>query len=122
MTPAVSLSGVSKKYRVSRSMGMVTRFCTDAVLLNKGRVLTSGSPEEVADRYQEMVAKSQEKEGTGERDRQLDYEIEHEEEEDTPTFEIIEKGALVPVRGLVRLTRERRDLYGLEGRPTNLKP
>ena len=72
---------------VSHSMGMVTRFCTDAVLLNKGRILTSGSPEEVADRYQEMVAKSQEKGGarTSERDAQLDYEIEHEEEEDTPT-------------------------------------
>jgi len=70
---------------VSHSMGMVTRFCTEAVLLHKGRVLSSGSPEAVADRYQEMIAKSQEKEQTSERDRQLDYEIEHEEEEDTPT-------------------------------------
>lgn len=72
---------------VSHSMGMVTRFCTDAVLLHKGRLVTSGSPDEVADRYQEMVARSQkDKEaGTSEWDRQLDYEIEHEEEEDMPT-------------------------------------
>lgn len=72
---------------VSHSMGMVTRFCTEAVLLHKGRLVASGSPEEVADRYQEMVARSQkDKEaGTSERDRQLDYEIEHEEEEDMPT-------------------------------------
>jgi len=52
------------------------------------------SPEEVARRCQAMVARSQEEEGTGERDRQLDYEIEHEEKEDAPTFEMTEKGLL----------------------------
>ena len=30
---------------VSHSMGMVKKFCTDAVLLHKGRLVTSGSPE-----------------------------------------------------------------------------
>ena len=69
---------------VSHSMGMVKRFCTDAVLLHKGRVVTSGAPDEVVDQYEELLARSQEDTRTSERDRQTDYEIEHEEEEDTP--------------------------------------
>jgi ABC-type polysaccharide/polyol phosphate transport system ATPase subunit len=69
---------------VSHSMGMVTRFCTEAILLHKGRLLTSGSPDEVVDRYEELLAKSQEmmEAGPSELDEQLDYEIEHEEEDD----------------------------------------
>ncbi len=72
---------------VSHSMGMVKRFCTEAVLLHKGRLVTTGSPEEVVDYYEEMLARSQEMKdaGTSELDKQLDYEIEHEDEEDTPT-------------------------------------
>ncbi|CAA9460509.1 MAG: Teichoic acid export ATP-binding protein TagH [uncultured Rubrobacteraceae bacterium] len=72
---------------VSHSMGMVKRFCTEAVLLHKGRLVTTGSPEEVVDYYEEMLAKSQEMKDAGhsELDKQLDYEIEHEDEEDTPT-------------------------------------
>jgi ABC-type polysaccharide/polyol phosphate transport system ATPase subunit len=70
---------------VSHSMGMVKRFCTDAVLLHKGRVLTSGSPEEVIDQYEELLARPHKEARTSERDQQTDYEIEHEEEEDTPT-------------------------------------
>jgi hypothetical protein len=68
-------------------MGMVKRFCTEAVLLHKGRLVTTGSPEEVVDHYEEMLAKSQEMKDAGpsELDKQLDYEIEHEEEDDTPT-------------------------------------
>jgi ABC-type polysaccharide/polyol phosphate transport system ATPase subunit len=71
---------------VSHSMGMVKRFCTEAVLLHKGRLVTTGSPEEVVDYYEEMLAKSQEMKDAGhsELDKQLDYEIEHEDEEDTP--------------------------------------
>ena len=71
---------------VSHSMGMVKRFCTEAVLLHKGRVVTSGGPEEVIDHYEELLARSQEQKdaSTSERDRQVDYEIEHEDEEDTP--------------------------------------
>jgi len=72
---------------VSHSMGMVKRFCTEAVLLHKGRLVTTGSPEEVVDHYEEMLAKSQEMKdaGTSKLDKQLDYEIEHEDEDDTPT-------------------------------------
>lgn len=72
---------------VSHSMGMVKRFCTEAVLLHKGRLVTAGSPEEVVDYYEEMLAKSQEMKDAkaSELDKQLDYEIEHEDEEDTPT-------------------------------------
>jgi hypothetical protein len=68
-------------------MGMVKRFCTEAILLHKGRLLTAGSPEEVVDHYEEMLAKSQEMKDAGpsKLDEQLDYEIEHEEEDDTPT-------------------------------------
>ncbi len=72
---------------VSHSMGMVKRFCSEAVLLHRGRLVTAGSPEEVVDYYEEMLAKSQEMMDakTSELDEQLDYEIEHEDEEDTPT-------------------------------------
>lgn len=71
---------------VSHSMGMVKRFCTEAILLHKGRLITTGSPEEVVDHYEEMLARSQEMKNAGpsELDRQLDYEIEHEEEDDAP--------------------------------------
>jgi hypothetical protein len=57
------------------------------VLLHKGRLITTGSPEEVVDHYEEMLAKSQEMKDAGRSklDEQLDYEIEHEEEDDTPT-------------------------------------
>jgi ABC-2 type transport system ATP-binding protein len=72
---------------VSHSMGMVKRFCTEAILLHKGRLVTTGSPEEVVDHYEEMLARSQEIKNAGpsELDKQLDYEIEHEEEDDAPT-------------------------------------
>src|SRR5215212_3859582 len=78
---------------VSHSMGMVKRFCTQAILLHKGRLIRSGSPEEVVDHYEELIANSKEMKeaggagggGTGELEEQLDYEIDHEDEEDTPT-------------------------------------
>jgi ABC-type polysaccharide/polyol phosphate transport system ATPase subunit len=73
---------------VSHSMGMVKRFCTQAVLLHKGRLLRTGSPDEVVEHYEELLANSQEmKEATGESslEKEVDYEIEHEEEEDTPS-------------------------------------
>ena len=75
---------------VSHSMGMVQRFCSEAVLLHKGGVVTSGDPEEVVDYYRELLDKSQGKSdaegdaGTDERERHVDYTIEHEDEEDTP--------------------------------------
>jgi ABC-type polysaccharide/polyol phosphate transport system ATPase subunit len=69
---------------VSHSMGMVKRFCTDAVLLHKGRLVTSGSPDEVADRYQELIESAQEQKDirvTGP-DRGLDEMLDREDEED----------------------------------------
>jgi ABC-2 type transport system ATP-binding protein len=70
---------------VSHSLGMVKRFCTDAILLHKGRLISHGSPEEVVGRYEEIIARSQEmmEAGLGELDEELDYELEHEDEEDT---------------------------------------
>jgi ABC-type polysaccharide/polyol phosphate transport system ATPase subunit len=71
---------------VSHSMGMVKRFCTEAILLHRGRLVTTGDPDEVVDRYEEIIARSQEMKdaGAGELDDELDYALEHEDEEDTP--------------------------------------
>jgi hypothetical protein len=71
---------------VSHSLGMVQKFCTDAVLLHKGRMVASGAPDEVVDRYRELLEKSDKPKDTSHahRDRQLDYAIEHEDEEDMP--------------------------------------
>jgi len=75
---------------VSHSIGMVKRFCTEAVLLHKGRLVTSGEPAEVVDRYRELLDNSEDaKEAeagsqASEQERQLDYSIDHEDEEDTP--------------------------------------
>jgi ABC-type polysaccharide/polyol phosphate transport system ATPase subunit len=80
---------------VSHSMGMVKRFCTQAVLLHKGRLLSVGDPEEVVEHYEGLLADSKEmKEATSKElvdsellESELDYEIDHEEEEDTPPAE-----------------------------------
>jgi hypothetical protein len=64
-------------------MGMVKKFCTDAVLLHKGRMITSGDPDEVADRYRELIEEAQEKYSRADdQDRGLDDMLEREEEED----------------------------------------
>jgi ABC-type polysaccharide/polyol phosphate transport system ATPase subunit len=68
---------------VSHSMGMVKQFCTDAILLHEGRLVTSGSPYEVADHYKELLEEAVQKysqtDGT---DRGLDDLLDSEEEED----------------------------------------
>ena len=69
---------------VSHSMGMVKRFCTEAVLLHKGRLVASGEPEDVVEEYRTVLEKAQENKETSARDRQLDYTIAHEDEEDMP--------------------------------------
>ena len=75
---------------VSHSIGMVKRFCTEAILLHKGHLVSSGEPAEVVDRYRELLDNSEDakkaKAGTqaSEQERQLDYAIDHEDEEDTP--------------------------------------
>jgi ABC-2 type transport system ATP-binding protein len=68
---------------VSHSLGMVKKFCTDAILLHKGHLVTSGSPDEVADRYKELLEKAQQKDSqTGGTDRELDDMLDLEDEED----------------------------------------
>ena len=72
---------------VSHSLGMVKKFCTDAVLLHKGHIVTSGDPEEVVNDYRNLLEKSQENKKDGDdpaagRDRLLDEAIDHEDEED----------------------------------------
>jgi ABC-2 type transport system ATP-binding protein len=68
---------------VSHSMGMVQKFCTDAILLHKGRLVTAGSPEEVASHYKELLENAQQKDNrAGGSDRGLDDMLEREEEED----------------------------------------
>jgi ABC-type proline/glycine betaine transport system ATPase subunit len=71
---------------VSHSMGMVNRFCTDAVLLHRGHMISRGTPEEVVGQYRDVLEKSQNKKAVRdtERDRQLDYTITHEDEDDMP--------------------------------------
>ena len=71
---------------VSHSMGMVNRFCTDAVLLHRGHMISSGTPEEVVGQYRDVLEKSQNKKAArnAERDQQLDYAIAHEDEDDMP--------------------------------------
>ncbi len=75
---------------VSHSIGMVKRFCTEAILLHKGRLVTTGEPAEVVDRYRELLDNSEDAKKAeagsraSEQERQLDYSIEHEDEEDTP--------------------------------------
>jgi ABC-2 type transport system ATP-binding protein len=73
---------------VSHSIGMVKRFCTEAILLHEGHLIATGEPEEVVDRYRELLDNSQDAKKAGaqasEQERQLDYSIEHEDEEDTP--------------------------------------
>ena len=78
---------------VSHSMGMVQRFCSEAVLLHRGRMVGSGTPDEVVGQYREILEKAQERKDAkadakaDEREQQLDYTIEHEDEEDTPIRE-----------------------------------
>ena len=71
---------------VSHSLGMVQRFCTDAVLLHKGRLVASGEPEEVVGEYRDLIENSEEAKKARRDDRreQLDYAVDHEDEEDTP--------------------------------------
>ena len=68
---------------VSHSMGMVKQFCTDAILLHKGRLVSSGSPNEVADHYKELLENAVQKDSqTDGTDRGLDDMLDSEEEED----------------------------------------
>ena len=73
---------------VSHSLGMVRKFCTDAVLLHKGHIVAAGGPEEVVDEYRELLESSQGKKNTAptDRDREMDYALDHEDEEDMPAF------------------------------------
>jgi ABC-type polysaccharide/polyol phosphate transport system ATPase subunit len=106
---------------VSHSLGMVKRFCTEAILLHKGRLVTTGSPDEVVDRYEEIIARSQEMKdaGAGELDDELDYELEHEDEEDTPT-----RGEALPA-GTTKVARSvtgEAEILGLELLDENGQP
>jgi ABC-type polysaccharide/polyol phosphate transport system ATPase subunit len=68
---------------VSHSMGMVKQFCTDAILLHKGHLVASGSPNEVADHYKELLEEAVQKDSqTDGTDRGLDDMLDSEEEED----------------------------------------
>jgi ABC-type polysaccharide/polyol phosphate transport system ATPase subunit len=68
---------------VSHSMGMVKKFCTDAILIHQGQLIASGTPDEVADQYQEIVSSAQAKYSRStKQDAELDEMLDHEEEED----------------------------------------
>ena len=84
---------------VSHSMGMVSKFCTDAILLHRGHIIASGAPEEMVGEYRNVLERSQTRNAAKnpERDRQLDDTIAHEDEEDMPD---------PPNRGAQRATGE----------------
>ncbi len=69
---------------VSHGMGMVRTFCDKAILLHKGRLVASGETGETLDRYEALISSTRVErnvrvEGTSE--RQVDYEVEREEED-----------------------------------------
>jgi len=69
---------------VSHSMGMMKSFCNKAILLHKGKLIASGETIETIDRYQALLSsiKAEKNVRVSEEDRQTEYMIEHEEEED----------------------------------------
>ena len=71
---------------VSHSLGMVKRFCTHAVLLHKGQIVTSGEPEPVLSEYRALLENTSKRNAPTERDTQLDEVLNHEDEEDMPDF------------------------------------
>jgi ABC-type polysaccharide/polyol phosphate transport system ATPase subunit len=83
---------------VSHSMGMVSRFCTDAVLLHRGEMISKGTPGEIVDEYRNVIEKAQNRKDArnAERDRQLDYTIAHEDEDDMPDPKKGERGQRRP--------------------------
>ena len=98
---------------VSHSLGMVKKFCTDAMLLHKGRIVTSGDPDEVVTEYRELLEKSQQKKQDGDddvatgRSRLLDEAIGHEDEDDM--------GEAPATNGSARGSRVRGDRSAAEG-------
>lgn len=67
---------------VSHSMGMIKQFCNEAILLHKGRMMTSGNPDDVADHYKELIKSVEQKQEADGQDRGLDDMLDREEEED----------------------------------------
>ena len=106
---------------VSHSMGMVNRFCTDAVLLNRGHVVLRGTPDEVVGEYRDMLEKAQNKKATknAERDQQLDYTIAHEDEDDMPDPPKGKRGQRRPTGEAEMLGLE---LLGENGEPADSVP
>jgi ABC-type polysaccharide/polyol phosphate transport system ATPase subunit len=100
---------------VSHSLGMVRKFCTEAVLLHKGHMVISGDPSEVVARYRDLIESNQEKNPqTGKRDRQLDEMIQHEGEEEfeeTPTSRNSLSRGGESARILHHVTEDARILY-----------
>lgn len=68
---------------VSHSLGMVRSFCSEAILLHKGKMIASGEAGETLDRYEALVARIRAKKDARptDADRRLEYEIEYEDEE-----------------------------------------
>lgn len=79
---------------VSHSMGMVKNFCSEAVLLHKGRMVMSGDIAETTDRYEALISSVRAKKNLKftEEDQNLEQELDNEEAEDAqkpkqPVFE-----------------------------------
>ena len=99
---------------VSHSLGMVKRFCTHAVLLHKGQIVTSGEPDRVLSEYRTILENtSAKKDAPTDRDVQLDEALDHEDEEDMPDFAA---GGARPAEPL------RVELLDDDGRPLDALP
>ena len=97
---------------VSHSMGMVKKFCTQAILIHQGQLISSGTPEEVADQYQEIVSKAQGKQAmSAKQSSELDEMLDHEEEEDLES--VAREGAHTPGSRNGR-DKERAEIQALE--------
>lgn len=72
---------------VSHGTGMVKSFCTEAILLNKGRLLASGDTSEILDRYKALTSRAEAQQKSGS-DASSEYDIAAWDDEghETPSF------------------------------------
>ena len=100
---------------VSHSMGMVQKFCTDAILIHQGRLISSGAPDDVADQYQEIITSAQKRYGgSAKQDAELDEMLKHEEEEDLGSVSGQEKRASGSQSGQVGQVTKDAEIESLE--------
>ncbi|MDN5698396.1 MAG: ABC transporter ATP-binding protein, partial [Rubrobacter sp.] len=74
---------------VSHSLGMIKNFCSEAVLLHQGQLITHGGTSEALDRYQALLSsvEAQKESGQQSNGEQINYTVDEETiEPDAPSF------------------------------------